>query len=77
MKEGDIVVCSTDMMYGQKYQLIVGDQHIINNIIRMTYFEKTIIDVTHKKTNKRCLFDQSNFITLEVWREFQLRKVLE
>lgn len=76
MKVEDIVVCSTDMMYGQKCQLIVGDQYIINDIIRMA--EKTIVDVTHKKTNKRCgLFDQRNFITLEVWREFQLRKVLE
>ena len=76
MKVEDIVVCSTDMMYGQKCQLIVGDQYIINDIIRMV--EKTIVDVTHKKTNKRCgLFDQRNFITLEVWREFQLRKVLE
>lgn len=76
ISKGDVVVCSTDMMYGQKYQLIVGDLYIINDIIEMS--EKTIIDVTHKETNKRCgLFDERNFITLDVWREFQLRKILE
>jgi hypothetical protein len=40
--------------------------------------EKVILDVIDKDTNKRCgLFDERNFIPLDVWREFQLRKVLD
>ena len=74
---GDILICSTDTMYGQKQQhLIVGDKYIINDVIEMS--EKVILDVIDKDTNKRCgLFDERNFIPLDVWREFQLRKVLD
>ena len=75
--KGDTVICSTDMMWGQKQQqLIVGDKYIINDIIEMS--EKVILDVTHKDTNKRLgLIVDRYFIPLDVWREFQLRKVLD
>jgi hypothetical protein len=73
--KGDILICSTNNLYGQKQQLIIGDKYIINDVIEMS--EKVILDVSHKDTNKRCgLFDEKNFIPLGVWREFQLRKVL-
>ncbi len=74
--KGDILICSTDNLYGQKQQhLIVGDKYIINDVIEMS--EKVILDVTHKDTNTRLgLFDDRHFIPLDIWREFQLRKVL-
>ncbi len=74
--KGDVLICSTDLLYGQNHQLIVGDKYIINDVIEMA--EKVILDVTHKETNKRCgLFDDRHFISLDVYREFQLRKVLD
>ena len=74
--KGDILICSTDNLYGQKQQLIIGDKYIINDVIEMS--EKVILDVIHKDTSKRCgLFDERNFIPLDIWREFQLRKVLD
>ncbi len=74
--KGDILICSTDNLYGQKQQLIIGDKYTINDVIEMS--EKVILDVIHKDTNKRCgLFDERNFIPLDVYREFQLRKVLD
>jgi hypothetical protein len=74
--KGDILICSTDNLYGQKEQhLIVGNKYIITDVIEMS--EKVILDVTHKDTNKRVgLFDDRHFIPLDIWREFQLRKVL-
>ena len=74
--KGDILICSTDNLYGQKEQhLIVGNKYIIADIYVMS--EKVILDVTHKDTNKRVgLFDDRHFIPLDIWREFQLRKVL-
>jgi len=73
--KGDILICSTDNLYGQKQQLIIGDKYVINDLIEMS--EKVILDVIHKDTGKRCgLFDERNFIPLDVYREFQLRKVL-
>jgi hypothetical protein len=75
--KGDILICSTDNLYGQKQQLIIGDKYIINDVIEMRGL-RVILDVIHKDTGKRCgLFDERCFIPLDVWREFQLRKVLD
>ena len=49
--KGDILICSTDNLYGQKQQLIIGDKYIINDFIEMS--EKVILDVIHKYTGKR------------------------
>ena len=74
--KGDILICSTDNLYGQKQQLIIGDKYIINDVIEMS--EKVILDVIHKESGKRLgLFDERFFIPLDVYREFQLRKVLD
>jgi hypothetical protein len=73
--KGDILICSTDSLYGQKQQLIIGDKYIINDVIEMS--EKVILDVIHKESGKRLgMFDERCFIPLDVYREFQLRKVL-
>jgi hypothetical protein len=74
--KGDILICSTDNLYGQKQHLIIGDKYVINDVIEMA--EKVILDVTHKDTSKRLgLFDERCFIPLDVYREFQLRKILD
>lgn len=75
-QKGDILICSTDKLYGMKHLLIVGDKYKVLDVIEMA--EKVILDVLHLDTNSRAgLFDDKHFIPLDVWREFQLRKVLE
>jgi hypothetical protein len=40
--------------------------------------EKVILDLLHLDTNSRVgLFDDKCFIPIDVYREFQLRKILE
>jgi len=73
MKKNDIVICVTDKMYGQKQTLKIGEQYIIADVIEMS--EKKIVQVCDN--NKQYgLYDDKHFIPLDVWREFQLRKVL-
>ena len=76
INRGDIVICSTDELYGNKNDsLIVGHKYIIRDVIDMA--EKIIFDVEHLSTSKRIgLVHERHFITLDVWREFQLRKIL-
>jgi hypothetical protein len=39
--------------------------------------EKSILDVEHLSSSKRIgLMHERHFITLDVWREFQLRKII-
>jgi len=75
-QKGDILICSTNRLYGMDQNLIVGDKYKVLDIIEMA--EKVILDLLHINTNSRVgLFDDKNFIPLEVYREFQLRKILE
>ena len=46
MKRGDIVICVTDEMYGQKQPLKIGDQYIIVDVIEMS--EKKIVQICDK-----------------------------
>jgi hypothetical protein len=69
-KKGDIVICVTNKMYGMTYLLEVGEQYQIDDCIEMS--EKNLVSVTNIKNNK-----DKHFIPLDVWREFQLRKILE
>lgn len=73
MKKGDTVICITNQMYGQEYPLNIGEKYIIDDIIEMS--EKKIVQVS---INDKVigLYDDRHFIPLDVWREFQLRKVL-
>ena len=76
--KGHILICSTDEMYGQKNQhLIIGHKYVILDVIEMSE-DKIILDVEHLSSSKRIGFvGDRHFITLDVWREFKLRKILE
>lgn len=76
-KHGDILICTTNEMYGQKNrQLVVGDKYKINDIIEMS--DKIILDVTHEKTNGRVgLVSDRHFITIEVYRDWKIKQLLK
>ena len=75
-KKGDIVICVTNKMYGMTYLLEVGEQYQLDDCIEMS--EKNLVGVTNIKNNKDIgVFDDKHFIPLDIWREFQLRKVLD
>jgi hypothetical protein len=74
--KGDILICSTNKLYGMEQNLIVGDKYKVLDTIEMA--EKVILDLLHVDANSRVgLFDDKHFIPLDIWREFQLRKILE
>jgi hypothetical protein len=75
MKRGDIVICVTNKMYGQEYPLNIGEKYIIDDIIEMS--EKKIVQVSDIEKKEIGLYDDRHFIPLDIWREFQLKKVLE
>jgi hypothetical protein len=75
-KKGDIVICVTNKMYGMTYLLEVGEQYQIDAFTEVG--EKNLVSVTNIKNNKDIgVFDDKHFMPLDVWREFQLRKILE
>lgn len=75
-KKGDIVICVTNKMYGMKYLLEIGEQYEIEYFIQVS--EKNIVSVNSLKTGEDVgVFDDKHFMPLHVWREFQLRKVLD
>ena len=74
-KKGDIVICVTNKMYGMIYLLEIGEQYEIEDFIQVS--EKNIVNVNSLKTGEIVgVFDDKHFMPLHVWREFQLRKVL-
>lgn len=75
MKRNDVVICVTNKMYGQEYALNIGEKYIIDDIIEMS--EKKIVQVSGINKKVIGLYDDRHFIPLDVWREFQLRKVLD
>lgn len=75
MKRNDVVICVTNEIYGQEYPLNIGEQYIIVDIIKMS--EKTIVQACDMSKKEFGLYDDRHFIPLDVWREFQLRKVLD
>jgi len=81
-KKGDIVICVTNKMYGMKYLLEVGEQYQIDDCIEIggNVFgtEKNLVSVSNVKTGEDIgVFDDKHFMPMDVWREFQLRKILE
>ena len=75
-QKGDIVICVTNKMYGMTYLLEVGERYQIDDWIEMA--EKTLVSVSNVKIGKEIgLFDDKHFIPIDIWREFQLRKVLD
>jgi len=78
MKKGDILICSTNKsLWGENIkQLLVGDKYIVKDVIEMS--EMAILNITHINTGEDIgLYHQRHFIPLEVWREFQFRKILD
>lgn len=75
--KGDILVCSTDELYGQKYQLVVGDKYQILDIIDILE-DKTILLVLHVKSNRNIgLVSDRHFITLQWYRDWKLKKIIK
>ena len=63
-KKGNIVICVTNKIYE------------IEDFIQVS--EKNIVNVNSLKTGENVgVFDDKHFMPLHVWREFQLRKVLD
>jgi hypothetical protein len=77
-KKGDIVICVTNKMYGMTYFLEVGKQYQIDDFVEVN--EKTLVSVRDKNGPVSDpisgVYDDKHFIPLDVWREFQLRKIL-
>ena len=75
MKRGDIVICVTNELYDQKQPLVIGEKYFVVDIIEMS--EKKIVNVCDMNKKQFGLYDDRHFIPLDVWREFQIRKVLD
>lgn len=75
MKRGDVLICVTNKIYTHQNNLIIGRQYIVDDFIEMS--EKLVVSVQDSITNDWGLYEDKYFIPLDVWREFQLRKVLE
>ena len=75
-QKGDILICTSNKIYGMTYLLKVGEKYRVDDCIEMN--EKTLVSVINVKTGEDIgLFDDKHFIPLDIWREFQLRKVLD
>lgn len=66
--KGDILVCSADELYGQKYQLVVGDKYQILDIIEMSE-DKTILQALHIKSNRNIGLVSDRLIDQVSWEE--------
>jgi hypothetical protein len=78
-KIGDILVCSTNWTGSQSFDLVVGDQYEVLDLIdfQKDSFTEYAFNVKNIKNSKMHYFCSDRlFIPLEVWREFQLRKIL-
>ena len=74
--KGDILVCSTDNFYGQKYQLVVGDKYQIIDVIEMSE-DKTIIEALHVRTNRNIgLVSDKHFIPLQWYRDWKIKQIV-
>lgn len=75
---GDILICSKP--YQGDTSLIVGDQYQIINLANIHGYDgpKIALNLKHIKTgNFHHFIDDRCFIPLSVYREFQLRKILD
>lgn len=75
MKRGDILICVSDNLYGYQVEsLKIGKKYQVREFIKMS--EKNIVEVDSEVGEYVGLFEDRHFIHLDVWREFQLRKIL-
>jgi hypothetical protein len=76
-KKGDILICSTNELYGQKYNLTIGDKYRVNDAIEMSD-DRIVLELIHDSTNRPVgIHSDRLFIPLWVYREFKLRKILD
>ena len=79
MKKGDIIICSTPEDFNfRTSQLVVGDKYqIVTDPFIFDRVDQLVFDVKNVETGKiHTWVKSSNFITLEVLREFKLREIL-
>jgi hypothetical protein len=75
-KKGEILICTnnkynSNLIIGDKYEIIDFTRFVTDGFIRCS------LDIRHLNSGKSSYWcDDRSFISLEVWREFQLRKVL-
>jgi hypothetical protein len=63
-------------MYGMSYSLHIGEKYQIDDWIKMS--EKILVSISNPETGEDVgLFDDKHFMPIDIWREFQLRKILE
>jgi hypothetical protein len=75
--KGDILICSTNELYGQKYNLIIGDKYSINDAIEMSE-DRIVLELIHVDTKSPVgIHSDRLFITLSAYREWKLRKILD
>lgn len=76
-KDGDIVVCTTDQLYGRIYEnLSIGDKYSINDSIEMSE-DRVILDVTHVDSKKRIgLFSDKHFMSLVSYRNWKINQLI-
>lgn len=73
--KGDILICSTNELYGQKYNLNIGDRYIILDVIKMSE-DRIVLELLHDETKKLVLISDRLFIPLWVYREYQINKII-
>jgi len=72
---GDKLICSIDTLYGEpSYVLVVGKTYYVSNIYEMA--EKTIVEV-YGDGCWHVVAELRQFIDIQTWRDFQLKKVLK
>lgn len=83
MKKGDIIICSNPITHGQSVpqgSLIIGEQYLIVDDGLLISDEKfgNVISVENVKTGKYHPYVFSNeFITMDVYRHFKLKEILD
>jgi hypothetical protein len=83
--KGDIVICSHNKVNSYEYNLIVGGKYEVIGYMLIhgggnDGFSKVALDVRKCDNNDNTvqyMQPDNLFITLDVYREFQLRKILE
>ena len=75
--KGDILICSSNELYGNKYNLIIGDKYSINDAIEMSE-GRIVLELIHVDTKSPVgIHSDRLFITLSAYREWKLRKILD
>lgn len=83
MRKGDIIVCSTNRTSTTEYNLVVGDRYEIiadpwDWNTNPNDFSKIVLSVKNIQTGQEHVWVPARiFITLEVYREFKLKQILD